>query len=112
MEARVLVQTPSDYRRWVSSQAQPQLGQSEWNGVCAKCHGFKGQGGYGPAIATSTLLTSASSLRTILFHGQNRLKPLANYMPPVGRDWTDKQFQALMAYIKANIVKGGAGGGG
>ena len=111
MEARVLVETPTDYQRWVSSQTQQRLGQSEWNGVCAKCHGFKGEGGYGPAIATSTLLTSASALRTLLLNGQNRIKPTDNYMPPVGRDWTDKQFQALMAYMKANIVKGGSSGG-
>jgi len=112
MEASVFVQTASDYQQWVSSEAQQRLGQSEWNGVCAKCHGFKGEGGYGPAIATNTLLTSASGLRTLLLNGQNRIKPTDNYMPPVGRGWTDKQFQALMAYMKANIVKGGSSSGG
>ena len=30
------------------------LGEEQWNGVCAKCHGPDGQGGYGPAIADSS----------------------------------------------------------
>jgi cytochrome c oxidase subunit II len=111
MEARVFVQTPDAYQKWVSTQAQQQLGRSEWAGVCAKCHGFKGQGGYGPAIATSSLLTQASGLRTLLLNGQNRTAPTDNYMPPVGRDWTNAQFRALQAFIKAHIVRGGAGGG-
>ena len=53
MEAFVKVESPAEYRRWVSSEAPQQLGRSEWIGVCAKCHGPQGQGGDGPAIANS-----------------------------------------------------------
>jgi cytochrome c oxidase subunit II len=111
MQARVKVQSAGDYQRWVSSTAQQNLGRNEWQGVCAKCHGFRGQGGYGPAIASNALLTQAAGLRRLLLNGQNVTAPLSSYMPPVGRDWTDKQFTALMAYMKQNIAKGGSGGG-
>src|SRR5437764_388313 len=83
----------------------------EWGGGCAKCHALQGQGGYGPAIASSALLTQTQSLRQLLLNGQNRIKPIGNYMPPVGRGWTDRQFQALFAYVKRNVYKQAASGG-
>jgi cytochrome c oxidase subunit 2 len=111
MAARVFVESQDDYSSWISSQAGAQLGRSEWEGVCAKCHGLRGQGGYGPAIATNSLLTQGGSgLRRLLLNGQNNLKPLANYMPPVARGWNDKQFAALTAYVKQKIAKGASGG--
>jgi cytochrome c oxidase subunit 2 len=111
MEAFVKVESQSDYERWVSSDAQQRLGRSEWAGVCAKCHGPQGKGGYGPAIATNSLLTQPQGLRTLLENGQNRIAPVDSYMPPVGRDWTQKQFAALLAYMKANIVEAAPSGG-
>ena len=111
MKAQVLAETPADYERWLSTKATADLGRNEWVGVCAKCHGLQGQGGYGPAIATSSLLTSPQSLHSLLVNGQNRLKPKSSYMPPVALGWTDKQFTALYAYIQKNIVKGSQSGG-
>jgi mono/diheme cytochrome c family protein len=111
MKAQVFAETPADYQSWLSTKATADLGRNQWVGVCAKCHGLQGQGGYGPAIATSTLLTSPQSLHTLLVNGQNRLKPKASYMPPVALGWTDKQFAALYAYIQKNIVKGSPSGG-
>jgi len=111
MKARVFAESLADYQSWVSTKATADLGRNQWTGVCAQCHGLQGQGGYGPAIATSSLLTSPQSLRTLLENGQNRLKPTASYMPPVGRGWTDKQFAALNLYIRKNIVKGSQSGG-
>ncbi|HSC73143.1 MAG TPA: cytochrome c oxidase subunit II [Gaiellaceae bacterium] len=110
MKARVQAESPADYRAWLASAAS-QLGQNEWAGVCAQCHGLQGQGGYGPAIATSTLLTTPQSLHSLLVNGQNRLKPTETYMPPVGSGWTNEQFAALNAYLKQNIVKGAPSGG-
>jgi cytochrome c oxidase subunit 2 len=111
MKAEVIAESLADYQSWVSTKASSDLGRNEWTGVCAKCHGLQGQGGYGPAIATSTLLTSPASLHSILVNGQNRLKPKSSYMPPVGLGWTPKQFAALQAYIRQNIVKGSPSGG-
>ena len=59
----------------------------------------------------SALLTQAQSLRQLLLNGQNRIKPIANYMPPVARGWTDRQFSALLAYVKQNVYKKAASGG-
>jgi cytochrome c oxidase subunit II len=111
MEAEVKVTTKAEYDQWLAEGAAADLGRSEWEGVCAKCHGLSGQGGYGPAIASNQLLVQPAGLRTLLLNGQNTVKPIGNYMPPVARGWTDQQFAALNAYLKDNIYKASAGGG-
>jgi cytochrome c oxidase subunit 2 len=111
MEAEVKVTSKSDYDSWVGQGAAAGLGRSEWQGVCAKCHGLHGEGGYGPQIANSQLLVQTSGLRTLLLEGQNTTAPVSNYMPPVGRGWTDRQFQALFSYLKDNVYKGSGSGG-
>ena len=71
----------------------------------------EGQGGYGPQIANNQLLVQTSGLRRLLLDGQNVSRPIGNYMPPVARGWTDRQFQALFSYLKANVYKGSTSGG-
>ena len=111
MEAKVKVTPRSEYQRWIDQGAAAALGRSEWEGVCAKCHGLQGQGGYGPQIASNQLLVQQAGLRKILLNGQNITAPIANTMPPVARGWTDRQFQALFAYLKANVYKAKPSGG-
>ena len=111
MQAEVKIESKNDYQAWVSSTAQQNLGQGLWAGVCAKCHGLTGQGGYGPPIFNSTLLIQPASLHTLLVNGQNRLKPVSSYMPPVGKHWTDVQFKALEDYVKQHIYKAQTSGG-
>jgi cytochrome c oxidase subunit II len=112
MAARVLVETESAYRSFLSSAREPMLvGGQEWRGVCAKCHGISGKGGYGPAIQNNSVLVQHEGLLRLLNDGQNVLKPLASYMPPVGRGWSDAQVKALEMYLKARIYKGTTGGG-
>jgi cytochrome c oxidase subunit II len=111
MSAVVKIESKADYDNWVSSTAAQDLGRNEWVGVCAKCHGFKGQGGYGPPIANSTILTQPASLRSLLLNGQNRISPTSSYMPPVGRGWTNRQFAALTIYMRRNIYKPASNGG-
>jgi len=111
MRARVLIESQGDYESWLSSQAGAQLGRNEWEGVCAKCHGPQGQGGYGPAISNSSLLVQTQSLHQLLVNGRNQTKPTSSYMPPVARGWNDQQFRALFAYLKQNVYKGQSGGG-
>jgi cytochrome c oxidase subunit 2 len=105
MSARVLVQAPQQYQAFVSSRAKADLGRELWTGVCAKCHGFKGQGGYGPKIVGSPTLTDPAALRTILANGRDT--QIAGVMPPVGRDWTSDEFSALMQYIRSKVSGGG-----
>ena len=111
MAARVLVESESAYQSFLSSVRDPlMLGGQEWRGVCAKCHGIAGKGGYGPAIQNNSVLVEHRGLVRLLDNGQNSRKPLASYMPPVGRGWNDAQVKALEAYLKARVYKGTGGG--
>ena len=111
MEAEVKVTPKREYERWIDHGAAAALGRSEWEGVCAKCHGLHGEGGYGPQIANNQLLVQQAGLRTLLLNGQNIMRPTANYMPPVSRGWNEKQFDALFAYLKTSVYKGTSRGG-
>jgi cytochrome c oxidase subunit 2 len=111
MEAEVKVTPKREYERWIDHGAAAALGRSEWEGVCAKCHGLHGEGGYGPQIANNQLLVQQAGLRTLLLNGQNITRPTANYMPPVSRGWNDKQFDSLFAYLKTSVYKGTSRGG-
>ena len=106
MAARALIESQGDYEAWVQQTGPENLGQSEWAGVCAKCHGPKGEGAYGPAISTNSILLQPESLRRLLREGVNRQGDIAEYMPPVGRDWTDQQFRALEEYLDTVIYQG------
>jgi cytochrome c oxidase subunit 2 len=111
MKAQVIAETPDAYQSWLSTKALVDLGRNTWVGVCAKCHGPQGKGDYGPNIVNNSLLVSPAGLRTLLVNGQNRIKPISSYMPPVAIGWTDKQFAALDSYLKRNIYKGSQSGG-
>jgi cytochrome c oxidase subunit II len=111
MVAEVKATPKDEYDTWVGQTAAAGLGRSEWTGVCAKCHGLQGQGGYGPAIASNQLLVQQSGLRRLLVNGQNRIAPISAYMPPVARGWNSRQFQALFTYLKDNVYKGSSSGG-
>jgi cytochrome c oxidase subunit II len=112
MVARVVAQPREGYAGYVQSLQNPgTLGRQEWTGVCAQCHGMRGEGGYGPAIAANALLVQQQGLRRLLLEGQNTTDPISSYMPPVGRGWTNAQFQALFSYLKSDVFKGDQGGG-
>lgn len=111
MEARVRIVPQDEFEAWVSRGAREQLGRSEWQGVCAKCHELDGTGGYGPDISASSLLVQPQSLRELLRQGQNQSGNVDDYMPPVGRGWSRQQFQALSAYLRSDIYKAPSDGG-
>jgi cytochrome c oxidase subunit 2 len=94
-------------------EALAALGEAQWEAACAKCHGTEGEGGIGPRIAGNGTLTNADGLRTLLENGQDR-PDQDHYMPPVGRGWSARQIEALMAYVgseRALAPEGGNGGG-
>jgi cytochrome c oxidase subunit II len=105
MRARVIATTAPEYESYVSTQAQKELGRSEFQGVCATCHGMQGQGAYGPNLSTNPLLIQASGLTSIVRNGFGT-------MPPVGEGWSDAQIKALVQYAKSKIYKGAAASGG
>ena len=77
------------------------FGKEEWEAACAKCHGLDGEGDIGPVIAGNTTLVNREALRQLLLEGQDTPN-YESYMPPVGRAWTPRQYDALIAYVKSN----------
>jgi cytochrome c oxidase subunit 2 len=105
MRARVIATSQQEYDTYISSTVKTDLGRSEFQGVCATCHGMQAQGDYGPAIAANPILTQAAGLNQIVQQGRGR-------MPGVGADWTNEQLQALLEYLKQSVYKGAAASGG
>jgi cytochrome c oxidase subunit 2 len=107
MAATVQAGTQQQYEHYLDTW-QDTAGKQIWNGVCATCHGNLGQGGYGPPISSSTLLTQRGSLVGLLRNGfDTPARPGA--MPPVGDTWTKAEIDALIAYAKKHIYKANAG---
>ena len=75
----------------------PELGQEEWS-ACQSCHRLD-HAYIGPALGGNPLLSDVSGLTTLLRNGQGQ-------MPAVGRNWTNDQIEALVAYTK-HLPKGG-----
>ena len=109
MLASVVALPGSDFDAWYAKEAAAEqggtsdLGKMTYTGVCATCHGFKGQGGYGPVLAGNPLLGQRTALETLIRHGRGR-------MPAVGATWNDRQMNALLAYAKRFVTKGGTSG--
>jgi cytochrome c oxidase subunit II len=101
MHAVVEAGTQQAYQHYVSTWRET-IGKQIWNGVCATCHGNLGQGGYGPPIASNTLLTQPSALSGIVHNGFTGSQ---GAMPPVGDTWSTAEFNALAAYVKKHIYK-------
>jgi cytochrome c oxidase subunit II len=101
MLASVEVVSQDEFDAWLADRAEDsaELGQEEWEGVCAKCHGLNGEGGIGPRIAGSPTLTDAEDLGNLVRNGRGA-------MPAVGAGWTDEQIDALVSYLTENPPSG------
>jgi cytochrome c oxidase subunit 2 len=95
----------AEFDAWLEERSAQQdagdspLGEETWTGVCAKCHGLGGEGGIAPRIAGSPILTDAERLEVTVRNGRRR-------MPPVGSEWPEEQFDALVAYLEENPPSG------
>jgi cytochrome c oxidase subunit 2 len=104
MKLEVEVLPADEFERWVEGRASDldTLGEEEWNGVCAKCHGLGDEKRLiGPSLSAAQL-EDAARLEDIVRNGGRQ-------MPAVGRGWTDEQMRALTDY--ARRIAAGAGGG-
>jgi cytochrome c oxidase subunit 2 len=105
MLASVEVMSSDDFDAWLEQRRAEQdagsgeLGKEEWEGVCAKCHGMKGEGGIGPRIAGSPTLTDPEALAELVRNGRRT-------MPAVGSGWTDEQVAELADYLTENPPSG------
>jgi mono/diheme cytochrome c family protein len=108
MLATVEALPSGDFNSWYAKEAQAQasgtsdLGKMTFDGVCATCHGFKGQGAFGPDLQGNPIFNQPGAIKTLLQNGRGK-------MPAVGRGWSDRQMKALLAYVKR--FAGGTSGG-
>ncbi len=103
MLASVEVLPAAEFNAWLTEQesepASVELGEEEWRGACAKCHGLSGEGGIAPRIAGSPVLTDPEALEEIVRNGRGR-------MPAVGSGWSEEQMDALIAYLRESPPSG------
>jgi cytochrome c oxidase subunit II len=113
MYTSVHVVERSEFDAWLDEQAaipDEELGRQEWEAVCAKCHGLEGEGDVGPPVAGNGTMRNRQGLIGLLSKGQDTAQ-FPSYMPPVGLGWNGKQYDALIAYVKATQALSGAAGG-
>lgn len=109
MELAVEVMPQAAYDRWVERAAAAQrageseLGETLFVGVCTKCHFAAPE--YAPDIAGNPLLADAEGLTEVVRNGRGR-------MPAVGRGWTDREMNALLAYTRTLVPQQEGGDGG
>ncbi len=111
MKTIVEVVSTADFEAWLAENTSPDLvamGEQEWTASCAKCHGLAGQGDIGPPIAGNAILTDPVALKALVTNGQDQ-GSIEGYMPPTGLGWTDRQIEALVAYVKSNPELAGPG---
>ena len=98
MTGSVDVVTPAQYASFLAAHkgASPALGKEVFDGVCATCHGFAGQGDYGPALKGNATIADRAGLTQLLRNGKNK-------MPAVGASWTQDEMDAATTYLKARF---------
>ena len=102
MKATVRVVSDARYRAFLAAH-QPGsliLAKETFVGVCSKCHGFEGKGGYGPPLQNRAF--QLDDITKLLTKGRGR-------MPAVGSDWSPAQIAGIVHYLRQ--TKGGASGG-
>jgi cytochrome c oxidase subunit II len=104
MDGSVHVVPPAQYEQFIRERgAHPigtGLGKEEFTGVCMACHRLD-HAYIGPALGTNPLLRDVKALTPLLRNGVGQ-------MPPVGRNWSKRQIQALVAYTKTITKPGGS----
>ncbi|MCC6223870.1 MAG: cytochrome c oxidase subunit II [Thermoleophilia bacterium] len=119
MRTTVEVVAGAEFDAWLAAEADAQaagtseLGRATWEGVCAKCHGLDGKGGYGPQIAGNSLLADPAGLAALLAAGRDNPQ-VDGYMPAVSGSWPGDghQLEALVDFIAASPALAPASAGG
>jgi cytochrome c oxidase subunit II len=108
MLASIEVVPAAEFDSWLQEEATKQesgdsdLGETEFAGVCAKCHGMNGEGLIGPAL-TSASVSDAKTVAGVVRNGRGK-------MPAIGQGWDDRQMNALTAYLKERFSEENSGG--
>jgi cytochrome c oxidase subunit 2 len=99
MRASVQAVPAAEFARFLASHAESSqtVGQETFEGVCAKCHGMKGDGtDEAPPIAGREFDAATAAL---IRNGGQR-------MPAVGEDWSDAHVEATIRYLNRSIGAG------
>ncbi len=105
MEAAVEVVPREEFDRWLEDEDRAQrngtsdLGEQTYAGACAKCHGLEGEGDIGPTLRGNGLLGDPEAVEQVVRNGLGE-------MPPVGKDWGDRQMDALTEYLEEEVQGG------
>jgi cytochrome c oxidase subunit II len=105
----VQIMPPDEFDSWLQDQQSTQaagrsdLGELEFAGVCAKCHGPNGEGLIGPALSGATV-GDAAAVEDIVRNGRGK-------MPAVGEGWSDSQMDGLTAYLRRKFGGAESSGG-
>ena len=107
MTSEIKVVTRDRFDAFLASHrpGSPVVAAQAFVGVCSKCHGDKGVGGFGPPLQGRAFEPADI---TKLFR-QGRTTALG-HMPAVGSNWSPAQITAMIHYLRQ--TKGGATGGG
>jgi len=106
MKATVEAMPREEFESWLEDEARAQeagssdLGEQTYAGACAKCHGLGGEGDIGPQLRGNSLLDDPDAIEEVVRNGRGE-------MPPIGKDWEDRQMDALTEYLKEELLGGG-----
>ena len=105
MTAEVEAMPREEFDEWLADEAEAQeagtssLGEETFRGACAKCHGLAGEGDVGPVLRGTQLLDDPEAVEVVVRNGRNK-------MPPVGKDWEERQMEALTDYLQEEFLGG------
>ena len=105
MKAEVEALPQAEFDDWLEAEAEAQeagtsdLGEQTFLGACAKCHGLAGDGDIGPRLRENPLLADDAAIDQVVRNGRGE-------MPPVGKDWTERQMSALIEYLDEELLSG------
>lgn len=106
MKAEVEAMPRAEFEAWLDKERRAQeagtstLGKETFTGACAKCHGLAGEGDIGPALAGNSLVNDANAVEQVVRNGRGA-------MPPIGKDWGNRQMLALTDFLKEGGLNGG-----
>ncbi len=105
MKAEVEALPRDEFEDWLDDEARAQeagtsgLGEETFTGACAKCHGLAGEGDIGPRLQGNQLLADDAAVEQVIREGRGA-------MPPVGKDWEERQMRALLRYLDEEVLRG------
>ena len=105
MRAEVEAMPRDEFEAWLDEEGDAQeagtsgLGEETFTGACAKCHGLAGEGDVGPRLQGNSLLDDDEAIEQVIREGRGK-------MPPIGKDWEDRQLDALLDYLQDEVLRG------